>query len=421
MSVVSLDLPDGVAGNPLRRALHTLVAKHGRIRTGLSRCAVRATNSVREVRQVLLIRQAAIAIAVLMSVELALADSLPRRPVKVSFDYSAAETLLRALASDSLTEQQVSAVASNHGVAATIRKMQVFFPQGNPQGYDASEEGFKQALRHAVTEHSGSPGAFKLSNARAHRAQIEALLEQIHSRESVIETRMSKVLGRYAPAGAPPRVIVNFVVGGSSDGFVIDDDPLPELFVAVDKAQGDTDGLEYNIDHELYHVLQKASGMRSSAYAQFVRQFEDEPPLKKLMATTLWEGTATFAVDPRAFLGKGPYISMWRGRYADNESAQRRREDFALFDELATDLASGATTWRAAYTKGFSDEQIYHVGREMTRALVAARGPRYMDELFTRPPVQFFQDYIALCAHDSKLIPLAARTRALVGALPTAW
>ena len=368
-----------------------------------------------------MITRAATAVALLMWVGLAPAAPLPQRHVEVSFDYSAATVLLDTLVSNSLTQEQVSAVIGNHGVAATIRKMQVFFPPGNPQGYDASEAGFKQALRDAVTRQPGSPGAFKLSNARAQRAQIEGLLEQIHRRENAIKTRMSTVLGRYAPAGTPARVTVNFVVGGSSDGFVIDDDPVPELFVALDKAEGDADGLEYNIEHELYHVLQKASGMRSNAYAQFVRRFEDEPPLEKLMATTLWEGSATFVVDPRAFPGKGPYISMWRSRYAANESPQRRRDDFALFDELVSDLVSGATNWQAAYTKGFSDERIYHVGREMTRALVAARGPRYVDELFTRPPVQFFRDYIALCVHDSGLIPLAARTRALVGALPAAW
>jgi hypothetical protein len=57
----------------------------------------------------------------------------------------------------------------------------------------------------------------------------------------------------------------------------------------------------------------------------------------------------------------------------------------------------------------------------MTRALVAARGPQYMDELFTRPPVQFFRDYIMLSEQNGGLIPLAAKTRTLIEALPAAW
>jgi hypothetical protein len=348
-------------------------------------------------------------------------DAPRERHVEVGIDYSAAEALLSALSSKSLPDAQMQSVLWNHGVAATIKKMREFFPPGNPQGYDASEEGFKQALRNVVTDGAGPPGVFKLSFVRAHDAQIHSLLQQIHVREGAIKSRMSAVLGRYAPVGIPPRFTVNLVVGGSSDGFVIDDDPVPELFVAVDKAEGDAEGLEYNIDHELYHVLQKASGMRSKDYVHFVGHFAEESPLAKLLATTLWEGSATFVVDPRTFTGSGPYISMWRSRYVANESDPRRRANFALFDELAGELGAGRINWQAAYSRGFSDEQLYHVGREMTRALVAARGSQYMDELFTRPPAQFFRDYISLSAHSGGLIPFAAKTRALIGTLPAGW
>jgi hypothetical protein len=44
-----------------------------------------------------------------------------------------------------------------------------------------------------------------------------------------------------------------------SDGFVLDDDPELALFVALEKASGDKDGVEQNLTHELYHVLQKLS------------------------------------------------------------------------------------------------------------------------------------------------------------------
>ncbi|HLZ96801.1 MAG TPA: DUF5700 domain-containing putative Zn-dependent protease, partial [Steroidobacteraceae bacterium] len=349
------------------------------------------------------------------------ADAAQRRHIEVAFDYSAAEVLLHALESGSSAEAQMPAVLQNQGVAATIKKMQVLFPPGNVQGYDASETGFKQAFRDAVTNHAGSPGVFKLTQVLAQRVQIDELLQQLHHREAGIKRRMSVVLGRYAPVGTPPRVTVNFVVGGSSDGFVIDDDPVFELFVAINKAEGDEVGLEYNIDHELYHVLQKASGLRSSDYIRFVHSFKDQPPLEKLIATILWEGSATFAVDARDFSGSGPYISMWRGRYAANETVQRRRANFALFDELATELAAGEINWQEAYTRGFSNEQLYHVGREMTRALVAAHSARYLDELFTRPPAEFFRDYIALCARDGDLIPFSTKTRGAIESLPAGW
>lgn len=275
-----------------------------------------------------------------------------------------------------------------------------------------------------VATHRYPAGDFALDWVYVYRAQIRDLVRDLRAEEEALRGRITSRLRRYAPRTGPITVRVYCVVGGMSDGFVLDDDPELALFVALDKASGDKDGVEQNLTHELYHILQKASAAGTPEAVKFASELDHQPPLQRLLATTLWEGTANLAADARDMRGHGPYVSMWRDRYLRNLAEERNHANFQLFDSLVVDLDRGRIDWAGTYQRGFSgteDSRLYFVGMEMARALAAARGTGYFEELFIRPPGRFFRDYFALCDADSSLPQFSADTRRVIARLPDRW
>jgi len=337
--------------------------------------------------------------------------------LRVEFDYSAAERMVDAIDRPSLSEAEARALLENRGVAAMVTKTGVFSPGSTPQGFVADMQSF-------VTTHRYPAGDFALDWVYKFRGQIRTLVGELRADEDSLRQRITARLTRYAPRTGPATIRVYFVAGGMSDGFVLDDDPEPALFVALDKASGDKDGVEQNLTHELYHVLQKLSAAGTPAAVRFASTLGSQPPLQQLLATTLWEGTANLAADARETRGQGPYVSMWRDRYTRNLTPDRMLENFRLFDSVLADLDEGRIDWATAYGKGFSgneDARFYFVGMEMARALGARRGAGYFHEMFVRPPTRFFRDYFKLSDADASLPRFSANTRRVIERLPAAW
>jgi hypothetical protein len=334
--------------------------------------------------------------------------------IRVEFDYSAAELMADAIDRPALSEAEAGALLRNRGVAAMVAKTGVFSPNSTPQGFVADMQSF-------VATHRYPDGDFALDWVYKYRAQVRVLVSELRAEEDSLRHRITGRLTRYAPRTGPATINVYFVAGGMSDGFVLDDDPELALFVALEKASGDQDGVEQNLTHELYHVLQKLSAAATPAAVKFAATPDSQPPLQRLLATTLWEGTANLAADAREARGQGPYVSMWRERYLRNLTPERMRGNFALFDSVLADLDQGKTDWAAAYRKGFSDSRFYFVGMEMARALGSRRGAAYFDELFVRPPTRFFRDYLKLCSADPSLPRFSANTRHVIEHLPASW
>ena len=336
-------------------------------------------------------------------------------PIRLEFDYSAAELMVEAIDRPALSEAEARALLDNRGIAAMVRKTGVFSPGSTPQAFVADMRAF-------VATHRYPTGDFALDWIYKYRAQVRELVSELRAGEEAMRSRIAGRLTRYAPRTGPVAIKVYFVAGGMSDGFVLDGDPELALFVALEKASGDRDGVEQNVTHELYHVLQKASAAGTPAAVSFASKLSSQPPLQQLLATTLWEGTANLAADARESQGEGPYASMWRERYARNLTPERRRENFQLFDSVVADLDQGKTDWQSAYRKGFSeDSRFYFVGMEMAGALASARGTRYFEELFVRPPTRFFRDYFELSEADSSLLRFSASTRGVIEHLPASW
>jgi Putative zinc dependent peptidase (DUF5700) len=336
--------------------------------------------------------------------------------IRLEFDYSAAERMIEAVDRKALSEAEAAALLENRGIAAMVKKTGVFSPGSTPKGFVADMQTFVATKRYPK-------GDFALDWIYKERGKVRKLVCGLRENEEAMRGRMAERLLPYAPRTGPITIKVHFVAGGMSDGFVLDDDSELALFVALDKAQGDRDGVEQNLTHEIYHALQKASIAKTPRAVSFAATVSSQPALQQLLATTLWEGTANLAADARETRGHGSYASMWRKRYVRNLKPERRRENFQLFDSVLAGLDQGKIDWDSAYRTGFTgeDSRFYFVGMEMAGALASARGKPYFEELFVRPPTQFFRDYFTLYDADSSLVRFSAETRHVIENLPASW
>jgi len=341
----------------------------------------------------------------------------PHSEARVTFDYSAAELMVDAIDRPALSAAEANALLENRGIAAMVKKTGVFSPSSTPQGFVADMQAF-------VTTHRYPAGDFSLDWVYKYRAQVRELVGALRAGEDSMRHRITTRLTRYAPRTGAVTIHVYFVAGGMSDGFVLDDDPELALFVALEKASGDRDGVEQNLTHEIYHVLQKASAAMTPGAVRFAAKLGSQPPLQQLLATTLWEGTANLAADARETPGQGPYATMWRERYLRNLEPKELQRNFQRFDSVLAGLDQDMLDWAAAYAKGFSgsaDSRFYFVGMEMARALGSQRGADYFQGLFVRPPTQFFRDYLKLSGADPSLPQFSANSRRVIERLPASW
>jgi hypothetical protein len=345
------------------------------------------------------------------------ASARPPAPIRLEFDSSAAELMVAAVERPALSKAEARALLENRGISAMVQKTGVWSPSSTSQSFVADMQSFTATKKYPK-------GDFALDWIYEYRAQVRTLIGELHDGEEPMRRRMIERLSRYAPRMDSVTIHVYYVAGGMSDGFVLDGDPELALFVALDKASGDRDGVEQNVTHELYHVLQKVSATHLPGAGAFAATLSSQPTLQQLLATTLWEGTANFAADARETKGQGEYASMWRKRYEKNLTPARARENFRRFDAVLADLEAKKIDWDTAYKKGFSgneESRFYFVGMEMAAALAAARGPAYFDELFIRPPTRFFHDYFELCAADPLLPRFSEHTRQVIEDLPASW
>lgn len=321
-----------------------------------------------------------------------------QEPVVVRFDYAGAEALLDAAERNFLSDEDVAKLLEIHGVAAMVDNVTHYQPV-------YGREQFQSELKDFVQNHKSAGSPFALDQVFRTREQVRSLIRDLKANESAIVRGMLQELAVHRPPTGAITATVYFVVGGSSDGFVLDHDDESAFFVALDKAHGDLDGVRFNMTHELYHVMQKAAARRVPNLQATISNPALLAPPESLLATTLWEGTANHAVDALKAKGTGPYMEAWRNRYERNLEPARVKENFALFDTLLADLRAGRTTWAEAYKIGFSgDAKIYFVGYKMAKAIERYDGARRIGDFFVRPPAEFFQEYINLCHRHPDIV-----------------
>ncbi|HET9446861.1 MAG TPA: DUF5700 domain-containing putative Zn-dependent protease [Steroidobacteraceae bacterium] len=238
----------------------------------------------------------------------------------------------------------------------------------------------------------------------ATRGEVEGLIDKLESREASIVATTLQELEPFRPDTGPLSITVYFVVGGVSDGFVPERSREPSLYVNLTRAQGDLDGVVSNVTHEIYHVMQQTASRRAGL-GSTVDEPEKLPLPQRLLATTLWEGSANYAADPRRLDGSGQYLEMWRTRFVQNTTPAKLAEHFALFETVLNDLKAGGISWEEAYARGFSGPHspFYFVGHEMTRVIDRSCGHPCVRQLFDTAPENFFRRYIDIYKRDPSI------------------
>ena len=251
-------------------------------------------------------------------------------------------------------------------------------------------DGYAAALGEVSRTGRVQVDAYGLNDAVAQADSVANLLAALHRDEQAMSVRIAGRLAPHWPQGeAPVDITVHLVVGGASDGFVLDRETAPEFYIAIDKAGGDIAGLEQNVTHESVHVLQRQLGLRHCPQRPEIDQL---PPLQRFHATVYEEGVANYLADPADIRGEGDYIAMWRGRYQRNATSERVRENAWLYNALHDGLRSGALSWDTAYQFGFFgnlDSRMYFVGREIAQRLDRA-GAAPLSKAFVCAPEAFF-------------------------------
>lgn len=313
--------------------------------------------------------------------------------LSIRMDYAGAEALLTAVKRRTITDGELDELLAIRGVRAMVANTTKYLPED-------TEEVFRAALKEFVATGKVTRGHFGISGIAAHEGDARAAISALRSDVS-LAAEITAPIKPYQPATGPLAATIYCVAGGASDGFVLDGDPEPAFFMAIDRSEGDVDGVKLNMTHELYHVVQRAARARAANPAmRGFNQSSGTPPVR-LLTTVLEEGTAVYVAEPMLTHGSGPYISEWRAGYAKNRPARVIASNFALFDALVANLVAGSMTWEAAYEKGFSNKcpPLYFVGYEMAKAIDRAYRHRRIGGYFQEHPATFFKDYVALSRH----------------------
>jgi hypothetical protein len=313
-------------------------------------------------------------------------------PVTMYFDYAGAEAIVDALERDSLSQADVDSLLRIHGVRRMVENVTRFVPQaGVPQ--------FRDEIRtFARTKRGGEFNRFfQFSDAWRERGRVRALIGSLRSNEPAIVRESLAQLDRYRPDTGPLRIGVYLVAGGVSDGFAFEDGSRA-FYANLVRAGGDYNGVVWNAVHEAYHVMQMAAQQRSGHFVAWISD-ASAPPVERLVAATLLEGTANFVSDPTRSTAPGTEMEQQRARYARNAQPAQVAASFARFDRVLKELREGRMTWEAASGEGLSGDPhdaFYFVGYEMAKAIDRHCGSACIGRLFSQPPVEFFRQYVAL-------------------------
>jgi hypothetical protein len=330
----------------------------------------------------------------------------------MNFDYAGAEALISVLESPLPSDRDIDKLLEVHGVAGMVDNVTRFVPGVGRAEFRKNLRSFIEAKRQGGG--SSDNRNFELDDVWASRAQVVNLIIAIKTREREIVRQTLAELERLRPNTGPLHITVYFVAGGVSDGFAPGSETA--FYINLARSNGDLNGVVSNITHEAYHVMQ-AAAMRKAGLSAIAGHPENLPSPERLLASTLREGTANYAADATRSTASGPYIEMWRSRFQRNAAAPRIKENFALFDTVLSDLLSGRMTWQQANRVGFSgnnDARFYFVGYQMAKAIERYYGRKCVGELFAKPPVEFFRQYIALYRKHSDITArFAPETEAL--------
>ena len=330
---------------------------------------------------------------------IATSDSAHSSPIMLRLDYEGADGVIDALERDSLSDTDVDSLLRIPGLCAMVANVGRFIPE-------VGVAEFRNEIRTFARKKKGGAHDpyFHFSRAWDERSRIRSLIAAIQSNERSIVDETISQLERYRPDSGTLAVTAYFVAGGVSDGFAFEHDAT-SLYANLVTADGDLNGVISNMAHEAYHVMQFRAQEQAGIDPRWVLA-DTMPPVERLLAGTLVEGTANYVVDPTRSTVTGSNIQAARQRYRRNADPKRIEKNFALFDAVLMKVRNGRMTWDAAYREGFTsdnDAAFYFVGYEMAKAIERYCGRECFRGLFAKPPVEFFRQYIALYHKHAEL------------------
>jgi putative zinc-dependent peptidase DUF5700 len=343
----------------------------------------------------------------------------PSNPFPIRMNYEGAEALLAVLEQRTVTDAEIDRLLAVRGVRAMVDNTTKYVPGDTRQTFRAAVKEFVNTRRSTI-------GHFGLEESAGRSAEIRTLIGELKADGNLFGEVAGPISG-YMPPLPHFTATVYGVAGGVSDGFVLDGETKPAFYMALNRAEGDVQGVKLNMRHELYHVVQRMARAGVPGLNAKVFDPDTAPPHVRLLTVILEEGTATYVSErmlPKDsfFSRAGPYVKRWRASYEKNASPERIAANFAEVDRLLSGLRAGSMSWKQASDVVFTGygPGPYFVGYEMAKAIDRRRGPAFIASLLQQHPAAFFRAYIDLYRENSAAAParFSKETEAYLDSVP---
>jgi hypothetical protein len=284
----------------------------------------------------------------------------------------------------------------------------------------------RAALKEFVITRKSTIGHFGLDGSARQSAEIRALIGELKANTNLV-AEVTGPISRYMPPLPHFTATVYGVTGGVSDGFVLDDETQQAFYMALNRAEGDAQGVKLNMTHELYHLVQRMARARVPGLNDKVFNPTTAPAHVRLLTVILEEGTATYVSEPLLpkssfFSRSGPYVRTWRASYEKNAAPEKIAANFAEVDRLLSGLRSGSMNWKQASDVVFTGygPGPYFVGYEMAKAIDRRYGPARIAVLLQQHPAAFFRAYIDLYRENPAAVPsrFSRETETYIDSIP---
>jgi Putative zinc dependent peptidase (DUF5700) len=334
-------------------------------------------------------------------------------------NFEGAEALLAVLEQRTVTDAEIDKLLAIRGVQAMVDNTTKYVP-GDTRAT------FRAAVKEFVTTRKSTIGHFNLDESYEKAGETRALIAQLNADADLV-AEVTEPIDRYTPPLPPFTATVYGVIGGVSDGFVREDETHPAFYFALNRAEGDAQGVKANMTHELYHVVQRAARAGVPGLDAKVFNADTAPPHVRLLTVILEEGTATYVAEP--LLGKssffrrsGSYVRAFRASYEKNAPPEVIAANFAEVDRLLSGLRTGTMSWEQASDVVFKGlgPGPYFVGYEMAKAIDRRHGPARIAALLRQHPASFFRTYIDLYRQTPAAVParFSRETEAYIESIP---
>lgn len=322
--------------------------------------------------------------------------------IKVSYDYSAAEKLLKIFEAEQLSEEDFQELVALQGTQAYLKKLATFFPNIGTETYKKS---LKAALKGSYMD--SDPYMFK--RLKPLLPASRELLAQVKRRQLQLTESSLSQLKEYTPEETSADITAFLTLGVIGGGWTFDDDP-ESFYVDLSSMKGDYLGLAYLCMHELYHLIQY----------RFMKPADKNDRVDFILDQMIREGSATYIADFSKIEASGEYVDFSKKEYDRN--FKRIDADFALFESILFQAKYDEDVEpEKLYTIGYSgmfQSPLYYVGYHLMKLITKYKGKQELISLLKRPSHELLLNYMELVDKysgvDKEFIPFSKAIRTII-------